>query len=81
MAYVLAPIVNVSTPFAPASVSVRPSISEPAEEGESGLLISIICTPLSLNAVTMAYVLPSTVNVSTPFAPPSCSVGQSIRNC
>ena len=73
IAYVLASIVNISTAYAPLSSSnpSRPSVACCIGLGEAGLLISIICTPLSIDAATMAYVLAPIVNVSTSLAPAS----------
>ena len=66
MAYVLEPIVNVLIPHAPSSISEGSSVNEIVALMFVGSLTSIICTPSSANDVTMAYVLASTVNVSTP---------------
>ena len=55
IAYVLAPIVNISTSAAPLSASNSSRCSSLSNELRlSGSLTSIICTPLSSTAATMA---------------------------
>ena len=67
MAYVLEPKVNVSTPCAPlSSVNIPPSVAASFATMFVGSLTSIICTPSSRSAVTIAYVLEPMTNVSTP---------------
>ena len=76
MAYVLEPIVNVSTSCAPLSSSNSVSSSASSSVAESfatmfvGSLMSIIWTWSDEEAATMAYVLEPITNVSTPYAPP-----------
>ena len=69
MAYVLPPIVKVSTSFAPSSCvnPFAPSVSASLATIFVGSEISIIWTPSSLIDVTMAYVLPPIVKISTSF--------------
>ena len=73
MAYVLEPIVNVSTSFAPSSSSESVSSILSFATMFVGSLMSIIWTPSSFHAATMAYVLEPIVNTSTPLAASSSS--------
>ena len=56
MAYVRAPTSNASTSYGTAKASKPPSPSNTAEtgEGDPGSVMSIIWTPLSRSAVTIA---------------------------
>ena len=73
MAYVLEPITNVSTPYAPSSSSLPLSVILSFATIAAGSLMSIIWTPSSTVAVTMAYVLEPITNVSTSYARSSSS--------
>ena len=74
IAYVIEPTVKVSTPLIGELSLVNPltpSVSASFATMSVGSLTSIICTPESSPAVTIAYVLVPITNVSTPVAPSS----------
>ena len=74
IAYVLEPTVKVSTPLIGELSLVNPltpSVSASFATMFAGSLISIICTPESSPAVTIAYVLVPITNVFAPVAPSS----------
>jgi hypothetical protein len=68
MAYVLLPITNVDTPYAPSSSSKppTPSLAAPTATGAVGSLTSTSWMPSSEYAAMMAYVLLPITNVDTP---------------
>ena len=68
IAYVLAPIVNISTSSGYVSTT-ESKLNAFLATMFSGSLMSIICTPLSKYAATIAYVLAPIVNISTSLAP------------
>ena len=75
MPYVFLSMLNTSTSFAPPSASNPPEPSNAADTGagSSGSVMSMICTPLSNQAATMAYVRFSTSYTSTSAVQPRAS--------
>ena len=78
--------IRISFAVVVVAVSVRDSVSggrstifDATTETPVVLDSSIICTPLSVSAVTMAYVLEPIVNVLISLAPSSSSEGLSVR--